>query len=186
MVSGYPQGKCLTNFGAASGIYFDASTGTCTGLDGYNAIEVQEQATVPFLLGQFSASARSTLTATSLAGASGTGGLPPLNVMIVLDTTVSMNDSDSNGNITTCGVNNPTRIQCAMFGVRILLAEMWPTQDQVGLMVFPQVSTSTVSDDYGCSSNAKPTIEGTTSPVERRTKSFRRRMTIAHPTRQAP
>lgn len=51
MVSGYPQGKCLHNFGAASGIYYNSTTETCTGLDGYNAMEVQEQATVPFLLG---------------------------------------------------------------------------------------------------------------------------------------
>jgi Flp pilus assembly protein TadG len=159
MVSGYPKGQCLTNFGVDSGVFYDAATATCTGLDNYNAMKVVEQATVPFTLGQIFGYGSVTLQATSLAGASGTGGLSPLNVMIVLDTTASMNDADTNGSLSTCGVKNPTRIQCATFGVRTLLAELWPTQDQVGLMVFPQVSTGTVSDDYSCSSTAIPTVE---------------------------
>jgi hypothetical protein len=161
MVSGYPKGRCLTGFGTDSSVFYNANTGACTGLDGYNAMEVQEQATVPFTLGQILGFGPVTLTATSLAGAG--GGLPALNIMIVLDTTASMNDSDPNGSISTCGVNNPTRIQCALFGVRTLLAELWPTRDQVGLMVFPQVSTTTTptgpQDDYSCSSSAIPTVE---------------------------
>jgi hypothetical protein len=159
MVSGYPKGRCLTGFGANSGVFYNAHTGACTGLDGYNAMEVQEQATVPFTLGQVFGFGPVTLTATSLAGASGTGGLPAMNIMIVLDTTASMNDADTNGSSSTCGVSNPTRIQCATFGVRTLLNELLPTMDQVGLMVFPQVSTGTVSDDYSCSSSAIPTVE---------------------------
>jgi Flp pilus assembly protein TadG len=159
MVSGYPKGRCLTGFGANSGVFYNANTGACTGLDNYNAMEVKEQATVPFTLGQIFGFGPVTLTATALAGASGTGGLPAMNVMIVLDTTASMNDSDTNGSISTCGVNNPTRIQCAMFGVRTLLNELLPSMDQVNLMVFPQVSTGTVSDDYSCSSSAIPTVE---------------------------
>jgi hypothetical protein len=163
MVSGYPKGRCLTGFGANSGVFYNANTGACTGLDNYNAMEVQEQATIPFTLGQVFGFGSVTLTATSLAGASGTGGLPALNVMIVVDTTASMNDSDSNGSISTCGVRNPTRVQCAMFGVRTLLAELSPSVDQVGLMVFPQVSTATnptgPQDDSSCSSSAKPTVE---------------------------
>ncbi len=153
------QGKCLTNFGSNNNVYYNASTGQCTALDGYNAIEVQQQATVPFQLGQIFGFGSVTLTATSLAGAKGSTGTPPLNVMIVLDTTQSMGDADSSGNAATCGTNNPTRIQCALFGVRVLLNELAPTQDQVGLMVFPQVSTGTVSDDYSCTANPQPTIE---------------------------
>jgi len=168
MVSGYPKGQCLRGFGTESGVFYNANTNACTGLDGYNAMEVQEQATVPFLLPHPCliqgilqlCNGSVTLTATALAGAG--GGLPALNIMIVLDTTASMNDSDPNGNISTCGVNNPTRIECALFGVRTLLAQLWPTRDQVGLMVFPQVSTTTSptgpQDDYSCSSSAKPTV----------------------------
>jgi Flp pilus assembly protein TadG len=173
------QGKCLTNFGANNNVYYNASTGECTGLDGYNAVEVQQKATVPFLLGQIFGFGSVTLTATSLAGAKGSSGFPPLNVMIVLDTTGSMNDADPNGSVATCGVKNPTRLQCATFGVRLLLAELAPTQDQVGLMVFPQVSTGTASDDYSCNNNPQPTIEpysattGATYQVVSVTSSYR-------------
>ena len=159
MVSGYPKGQCLTGFGTNSGVFYNAATGTCTGLDGYNAMEVQEQATVPFMLGQVLGFGPAKLTATSLAGARGTVGLAPLNVMIVLDTTASMNDADSSGSLATCGVRNPTRLQCATYGVRALLSELLPTQDQVGLMVFPQVSTGTVSNDYSCAAGPQPTVE---------------------------
>jgi len=144
-----PQGLCLKNFGATNGVYYAPATGVCTGLDGWNAIEVQEQATVPFLLGQVFGLASAHLTATSLAGAKGTGGTPPLNVMIVIDTTESMQTPDSNGTSASCGSVTPiTRISCAMFLVRNLLAGLLPSQDQVGLMVFPPVTTATAQDDY--------------------------------------
>jgi hypothetical protein len=149
MASGYPQLKCLT------------STSTvCTGASApnpnANAIMVEEQAQVPFFLGRIFGYGTVTLTATSLASKG--GALPPMHIMIVLDNTLSMNDQDGTG--ANCGnISNPTRIECALAGVQTLLAELWPSQDEVGLIVFPPVNSSTASNDTNCSSTAKITPE---------------------------
>jgi Flp pilus assembly protein TadG len=149
MASGYPQLKCLT------------STDTpCTAATApnpnANAIMVQEQAHVPFLLGQVFGFGTVTLTATSLASKG--GSLPPMNIMIVLDNTASMNDQDGTG--ANCGnISNPTRIECALAGIQTLLAELWPSQDNVGLIVFPPVSSSSAANDTNCSSTVKITPE---------------------------
>jgi Flp pilus assembly protein TadG len=149
MATGYPQLKCLTSI-----------TTICTGSTApnpnANAILVEEQAQVPFLLGQVFGFGTVTLTATSLASKG--GRLPPMNIMIVLDNTASMNDQDGTG--ANCGgITNPTRIQCALAGVQSLLAELWPSQDQVGLIVFPPVSSSTAANDSNCSSSKTITPE---------------------------
>jgi Flp pilus assembly protein TadG len=144
MVSGYPQLKCLTTINT-----------TCTSATATNptanAILVEEQAQVPFLLGQVFGFGTVTLSATSLATKGG-GGPPPMHIMIVLDNTASMNDGDKTGD--NCGgISNPTRIQCALAGIQSLLTELWPTQDEVGLIVFPPVSQSTYTNDYSCTAS---------------------------------
>jgi Flp pilus assembly protein TadG len=147
--TGYPQLKCLT------------STETpCTTANApnasANAIMVQEQAQVPFLLGQVFGFGTVTLTATSLASKG--GALPPMNIMIVLDNTASMNDQDGTG--ASCGnISNPTRIQCALAGIQALLTELWPSQDEVGLIVFPPVSSSSAPNDYNCTASQTITPE---------------------------
>jgi hypothetical protein len=149
MVSGYPKLKCL------------ASTSiVCTGASApnpdANAVMVQEQARVPFLLGQVFGFGTVTLTATSLAGKG--GALPPMHIMIVLDNTGSMNSQDGTG--ANCGnIRNPTRIQCALAGIQALLAELWPSQDEVGLIVFPPVNASTASNDTNCTASKTITPE---------------------------
>ncbi len=143
MAAGYPLLKCLTTIST-----------TCTGSTtngSNNAIEVEEQAQVPFLLGSVFGLGTVTLSATSLA-TKGAGGPPPMHIMIVLDNTASMNDKDTTAD--TCGgIKNPTRIQCALAGVQSLLTELWPTQDEVGLIVFPPVSSSSSSNDATCTSS---------------------------------
>ena len=59
MVTGYPQTKCL------------GSTGVSCGTDNANAIQVQEQVTLPLIFGQLFGSLTMTLTATATAGAAG-------------------------------------------------------------------------------------------------------------------
>ena len=117
---------------------------------------VQEQAQVPFLLGQVFGFGTVTLTATSLANKG--GALPPMHIMIVLDNTGSMNSQDGTG--ANCGnISNPTKFQCALAGIQTLLAELWPSQDEVGLIVFPPVNSSTASNDANCSSSKTITPE---------------------------
>ena len=91
------------------------------------------------------------------ATATGKGGAPQLmDVMVILDTTASMNDNCS---ASVRGVTKPTRLDCALAGVRALVGSMWPCApskatcgsvtngnvadpiDRIGLMVFPGLKT---------------------------------------------
>jgi Flp pilus assembly protein TadG len=139
MVSGYPVLHCLTTTGVS-----------CVGTElagGANAIQVREQATVPMWFAQVLGFSNYTLTATSTASARGGIG-QALNVMVLLDTTASMQSGIDNN----CGLGaSATREQCALAGVRTLLSGLNPSLDYVGLMVFPGLqSSSQASNDYTC------------------------------------
>jgi Putative Flp pilus-assembly TadE/G-like len=125
---------CTTN--SPNGI----SAGGCANSSGCNAIVVTQQAKVSLTLGEMFGMGPVTLTASSLALA---GINTPVNVMMVLDNTASMNDTDPSVPAPTCGgISNPSRVECALAGIQTLLTELSPTRDQVGLMVFPPVATS--------------------------------------------
>ncbi len=149
MASGYPKLQCL-NFLKSQGI-------TCTGADSANAIKVKQQVTVPLVFGSLFGMQSKTLTATATAGGGGNGGGSgsgtQLDVMLVVDTTASMNTAD-----TSCSISGATRLDCAKAGARILLQQFKPSLVNVGLMVFPGVTSSTASKDYDCSSSTQPTI----------------------------
>ena len=82
-VSGFPLLKCLTSTGVS-----------CTGSDNANAIVVKQQAVVPMWFAQIVGVRNMTITSISTAGA--TGGPPKsLDIELVLDTTASMNTTDS-------------------------------------------------------------------------------------------
>lgn len=139
MVSGFPVLKCLTSTGV-----------TCTGTElagGANAIQVSEKAAVPMWFAQILGFPSFTLTATSTASARGGTG-QALNVMIVLDTTNSMQTSTDD----SCGLGaSATREKCALAGVQALLSGLNPSLDSVGLMVFPGLQSSTeASEDFTC------------------------------------
>jgi hypothetical protein len=163
MASGYPKLECLTtlvNLGVA-----------CVAPTNANAIQVQQQLTVPILFGGlFGGKSTTTLTATATASARGSGGaVEPYNVAIIVDATASMSDTDSDS------LCSSTRMSCAFQGVRVLLQALSPCNvalsscgavtagtlgagnvvgsvDRVALFSFPNVSTSTVADAYDCSS----------------------------------
>jgi len=150
MASGYPKLYCL----ASTGIFGSACSNATSG---NNAIEVQQQATVPVFFAGLLGTASVTLTATALASAK-SGALPPQHVMLVIDNTGSMNNTDPTSPAPTdCGITNPKRIDCALAGVQLLMNELWPTQDEVGLMVFPPLTTGTAADDALCATTA-PTL----------------------------
>jgi Flp pilus assembly protein TadG len=152
-VSGYPKLLCLTSTGVS-----------CTGSDSANAIRISEQADIPTLFAGIFGISSWHLTTTATASAKG-GSAAPLDVMIVLDATQSMNGPD-----TSCSLKNATRLDCALNGVRTLLASMPPCSPtftscsgtaplvQVGLMVFPGVtSTTEAKKDYDCSTSQPAT-----------------------------
>jgi Putative Tad-like Flp pilus-assembly len=142
MASGYPQLKCLTSTGVS-----------CSGPNNANAIVVQQQATVPLIFGGLFGKSTTVVSATATAGAGG-GTSMALDVMLIVDTTASMNDSD-----TSCSVSGATRETCAEAGARTLLQQFNPSLVHVGLMVFPGLTTGTEAayTPYNCSTGPEPT-----------------------------
>jgi hypothetical protein len=161
MVSGYPKLKCLTTL-TNQGI-------ACVAPANANAIQVMQQVSVPLTFARLVGANSVTLTATASAAMRGAAPAP-YNVVIVVDSTASMNDSDGGSNCTG------SRESCALAGVQILLGELSPCGaslsscgqatggqvtnpvDQVSLLTFPAVTTATTADDYNCGGST-PTIE---------------------------
>ena len=161
MVPGYPQLRCLATL--------QAQGEACVSPVNANAVTVKQQVTIPMYFTRVFG--RSSMTLTAISTAAMGGAKPkPFNVLIVLDSTASMNDFDSNS---SCAA---TRISCALQGVQILLATLSPcgsglttcgsvangnvnnAVDTVSLMTFPGVaSTADAQSDYNCLGK-KPTI----------------------------
>jgi Flp pilus assembly protein TadG len=115
-----------------------------------NAIVVTQTAVVPtFFAGVFGINSV-TVTASATASSKG-GSTPPLNIMIILDTTQSMNTADPNCSVP--GLSSATRLQCADYGVQVLLKELSPSVDKVSLMVFPGLKVGYAPLEYDCSSS---------------------------------
>jgi len=140
--------KCLQGF---------QSTVSCNGYDKANAIYVTQQATVPLIFAPVIGINEASVSAFAMASASG-GATPPLNVMIVLDTTGSMNNSNP-----SCG-SGQTRLSCALKGVQTLLLQLSNPKNLVGVMTFPPMSnTSQAQYQTDCLANTKPAIASTYS-----------------------
>ncbi|MFN7998266.1 MAG: Tad domain-containing protein [Bryobacteraceae bacterium] len=167
IMSGYPKFKCLSTVTSVFGIQ-------CYGPSSSNALVVAQQVTMPLYF--FRLFGGSTATLTSVATAAMKGAAPaPYNVAMILDTTASMNNTDSDSNC------NSTRISCALSGARILLQGLSPcppglsscgavtngnvanSVDRVSLLTFPPVTTATVANDTNCGS-ASPSIAKYATP----------------------
>jgi len=132
MVPGYPKLECLTTV-ANMGML-------CEGPNNVNAIQVKEQAIIPTFFAGVLGIHQLTLSTTATA----TKGKPvPLNVALLVDTTLSMDLVDSN-----C---SNTQIGCAMTGAQNLLAGLAPSVDAVSVFTFPNVTTASVGNDSSCS-----------------------------------
>jgi Flp pilus assembly protein TadG len=161
MVAGYPQVKCLTTL-TAQGM-------ACVSPLNGNAVQVQQQAVLKMYFAGLLGHPTMTLGATSTAAMNGSSGVPS-NVVLIVDTTASMNDEDSDSQCKT------TRIACALSGVQVLLQTLSPCGsglatcgtvtngnvskpvDKVSLFTFPAVANAaSAADDYNCSGKA-PTI----------------------------
>mgnify|MGYP003703476967 CR=1 FL=1 len=117
----------------------------------YNAIQVAQQATVPLTFASVFGFKSIQIAASSKAAAGGAGGPAKYNVMIILDTTASMNTTDSN-----CPgpkKQSLSRLQCAQQAAMTLLTNLTNAGDNVGLMVFPPVAGSSKETDFSCGSS---------------------------------
>jgi hypothetical protein len=179
MVSGYPQVVCLKTL-SNDGM-------SCVAPGNGNAVQVKQQMVVNLFFAPIFG--KKTLTLTAMATAAMSGAITsPYNVAIVVDTTHSMNDTDSDSQCST------TRISCALAGVKILLQGLYPCSaqlatcgsatnnanvgspgifpgganvpdsvDRVSLFAFPNVTMGTIADDWNCGSTS-PTNEPYTFP----------------------
>jgi len=167
MASGYPLLKCLNTL-KTMGM-------ACVSPGNANAIQVVQTMNVPMnFMGLFGHSTMpiSTISTASMRGSSAT----PYNVILIVDTTASMNDQDSDSQC------NTTRIACALAGVQVLLNSLSPCGaqlsscgtvtsgnvasaiDKVSIYTFPGVTAATAPDDYNCSGK-QPTISAYTYPT---------------------
>jgi Flp pilus assembly protein TadG len=128
----------------------------CTASSANNAVQVKQTASVPtFFMRMFGVPS---LSISATATATMQGVAKPWNLAIILDATGSMTNTDKN-----CG--GISEFQCALNGIEGLLATTNPCSPgvtncsgssanfHVSLFSFPNVSTSTLSDDVACSSN---------------------------------
>jgi Flp pilus assembly protein TadG len=167
MVSGYPMLKCLTtveNLGMA-----------CIAPNNANAIVVEEQAVIPTFFSRVFGVSQIAISTVSTGAIAGSRAVP-LNVVVIVDTTESMNTYDSN-----CG---NTRIACSLAGLATLLQNLSPCTastgncnadpttgvatnplDQVALFTFPNIVSTTVSYDTDCSGKTSPTTDPYTFPA---------------------
>ena len=148
---------CSSPLASAGDTCQDYGTSTTTTV---NALKVVQQVKVPLFFARlFTSSPTLTLTATAKAEMANSGGGQD-NVAIILDTTNSMGQTDSN-----CGMS---RIACALNGVQTLLGSLSPcnptttgcsTWDTVSLFTFPNLAnqTTNVSKDTTCPTS-NPTI----------------------------
>ncbi|MGB3552500.1 MAG: TadG family pilus assembly protein [Candidatus Binatus sp.] len=113
---------------------------------GYNAMSVTETAQVPTtfarLLGVNSWNISATATAAAKGGYNG-----PYNIAVILDTTASMSDEDTDSNC------NSTRISCALAGIQVLLSSLSPC---TGGASCGTTAPSTAVDVYGVKGSSMP------------------------------
>ncbi|SEE51034.1 TadE/TadG family type IV pilus assembly protein [Bradyrhizobium erythrophlei] len=104
-----------------------------------NTVVLKQTGTVPTYFIKLLGFTSWTVSASAAAAKAG-NPTKPLNVMFVLDTTQSMATTSDNTGCKIPGKSNPTRLNCALYGVQLVLKQLDPQYAQVGLMVFPGMS----------------------------------------------
>jgi len=144
---------------------------SCVAPGNANAIQVTESYNVPTFFARLFGITQIPVAAQATASMRGAASIP-YNVAIIVDTTHSMNDTDSDSQCST------SRIACALSGVQTLLENMAPCKsslsscgtvttnssdgsgnvpnpvDVVALFQFPNMTEATVANDYGCGTSA--------------------------------
>ena len=144
-----------------------------SGGSAYNAVSVVQTATSGLWIGQMFGVPLFNLTAVGTAAMAG-GPINPYNIALIIDTTGTMNNTDTSGD---CGTGTVTSEECALQGVQTLLGVANPCasgqlctsssatpDDAISLFVFPAIDGSTASNMTNCTASA-PTTEQYTLPT---------------------
>ena len=126
----------------ASAVCVSATSGlpTC-GAGVNNAVSLTQTGTVPTYFIRVLGINSWTVSAKAAAAKAG-GPTKAMNVMFVLDTTASMGTTTDDTGCKVPGISSPTKLDCAMYGVQLILKQLNPQIDKVGLMVFPGMSST--------------------------------------------
>lgn len=143
-VSGYPMTRCLTSIGVS-----------CVGSPASNAVVVSQTASVPTYFTKLFGFSAINVNVTSTAAIAG-GVTKPVEVLIVLDSTASMNDNDP-----ACGM---TKMNCALGGARSLVSGMAPSSTKVGLMTYPPTTAATAARTYDCNNGTNQAVVAYNNP----------------------
>jgi putative Flp pilus-assembly TadE/G-like protein len=154
----------------------NGSYGTCTSSGastGCNLIKVVETAQEPTFFAKIFGFGALNLTATSIASAA--GNAVPYHIMLVLDTTASMQSTSDPGCLAAKPNNSYTAEQCAQMGAQTLLGSLAPCLsgqtctnsgitpvDEVGLMVFPGACYTKTLTSGKCPQTPTPALSNTT------------------------
>jgi hypothetical protein len=167
--------KCITDSPLVTIQCTAFNTATTGSPNGDNVIVVTQTAVVPTyfirVLSLFAKGPPVSLTLTSTATAAMESGPPKqVNVAMIVDTTASMGNEDSDP------LCNNTQINCALAGVQTMLSYLTPcaagytsssctAYDQVSIFTFPPFQASTASADTDCGGSSSPTIEPYSTPA---------------------
>lgn len=149
---------------ARSLVSVNTSVSTCTASDKANAVRVLERATVPMFFGRFVGKSSQNIAAAGVAAAN-ISGTPKLNIMLVLDTTGSMNSTDPNCSTRTQSVS---KLNCALTGITSILSQLSPSAQQIGISIFPGLQNSSGVNYASCattSSNPPPIAAYNANPI---------------------
>jgi hypothetical protein len=151
---GFNLPPCATAPNGGYGLCTNGST-TFNPNEGCNVVQVKETAQVQTFFAKLFGVTSLNISAAASASASG-GGAIPYHIVMVLDTTRSMGNSTDTGCVSGSG-SSYTAEQCAQLGVQTFLNELapcaanysscgsHPSVDEVALMVFPGLCSSTNS-----------------------------------------
>lgn len=123
-----------------------------------NAVQITQTATINTYFGGILGKTTLSLSATSTAA----NARPlPYNVALIVDSTLSMNEADSN-------CNGLTQEQCALQGVRQLLLGLSTTYDHVALFTFPNFAAGSSpagtvlpsTGKFGCTTTVPKSYNG--------------------------
>jgi Flp pilus assembly protein TadG len=135
---------------------------TCTpDVSSPNGIQVTQSTDAPLYFARIFRATTLPISTTAYALAAG-GKTQQVDVVVIVDTTGSMNTAD-----TSCSIVGATRVDCALAGLRALLQGFTPPQQQVALMLFPGLNSSAeAAQEYDCSSTTPSSIaQYNASPV---------------------
>ncbi len=113
----------------------------CAAGGGNNAISLTQTGTVPTYFITVLGFKSWTVSTTAIAAYAG-GPTKAMNIMFVLDTTASMQTTTDDTGCKVPGIGSPKKLDCAKYGVQLILKQLNPAIDKVGLMVFPGMSAS--------------------------------------------